>query len=102
MCLEIYLVPDGAAGGQSVELHLRAMQPIVVTGGPDDEDVKRVLSFVMTNSQRYDSDVRMDSVDVLRSSSWRRRRCSARVVRNVAARCECRRAFARAGSVAWI
>jgi hypothetical protein len=64
----IYLVPDGTAGGQSVELHLRAMQPIVITGGPDDEDVKRVLSFVMTNSQS-DSDVRMDSVDVLRSST---------------------------------
>jgi HEAT repeat protein len=65
----IYLVPDGAAGGQSVEVHLRSMQPIVVSGGADDEDVKRVLSFVMTNSQRYDSDVRMDSVDVLRSSA---------------------------------
>ena len=64
----IYLVPDGTAGGQSVELHLRATQPIVITGGPDDEDVKRVLSFVMTNSQS-DSDVRMDSVDVLRSST---------------------------------
>jgi hypothetical protein len=64
----IYLVPDGTAGGQSVELHLRAMQPIVITGGPDDEDVKRVLSFVMTNNQS-DSDVRMDSVDVLRSST---------------------------------
>jgi hypothetical protein len=64
----IYMVPDGTAGGQSVELHLRAMQPIVITGGPDDQDVKRVLSFVMTNSQS-DSDVRMDSVDVLRNST---------------------------------
>jgi hypothetical protein len=63
----IYLVPDGAAGTQNIEVHLRAMKPMVVSGGPDDSDVKRVLSFVMMNGQRFDSDVRMDSVDVLRS-----------------------------------
>jgi hypothetical protein len=65
----IYLVPNGAAGTQSVEVHLRAMTPMVVTGGPDDEDVKRLLSFVITNGQRFDSDMRMDSVDVLRSGT---------------------------------
>jgi hypothetical protein len=64
--LEIYAVPGGAAGGQNVELHLGAMKPIVVTGGPDDSDITRVLSFVMMNPQRYDSDIRMNSVDVLR------------------------------------
>jgi HEAT repeats len=64
----IYLVPDGGTTGtQNVEVHLRAMKPMVVSGGADDADVKRVLSFVITNGQRFDSDVRMDSVDVLRS-----------------------------------
>jgi len=64
----IYLVPDGgAAGTQNVEVHLRAMKPMVVSGGADDADVKRVLSFVIMNGQRFDSDVRMDSVDGLRS-----------------------------------
>jgi HEAT repeats len=77
----IYSVPGVADGTQTVELHVRAMKPMVVTGGPDDSDVKRVLSFVMMNGQRYDSDVRMDSVDVLRSSTSdadvRRVLCSA-------------------------
>jgi hypothetical protein len=63
----IYMVPDGAAGSPNVEVHLRAMKPMVVSGGADDADVKRVLSFVIMNGQRFDSDVRMDSVDVLRS-----------------------------------
>lgn len=63
----IYMVPDGgAAGTQNVEIHLRAMKPMVVS---DDADVKRVLSFVITNGQRFDSDVRMGSVDGLRSQT---------------------------------
>jgi hypothetical protein len=77
----IYSVPGSAEGTQTFELHVRAMKPMVVTGGPDDSDIKRVLSFVMMNGQRYDSDVRMDSVDVLRSSTGdadvRRVLCSA-------------------------
>jgi HEAT repeats len=63
----IYSVPGEAAGTQNVEIHMRSMKPTVVSGGADDADVKRVLSFVITNGQRFDSDVRMDSVDVLRS-----------------------------------
>jgi hypothetical protein len=63
----IYSVPGDGAGTPTVEVHIRAMKPMVVSGGPDDEDVKRVLSFVIMNGQRFDSDVRMDSVDVLRS-----------------------------------
>jgi hypothetical protein len=60
----IYLVPDADSGTQNVEVHLRAMKPVIVN---DDGDVKRVLSFVIQNGQRFDSDVRLDSVDVLRS-----------------------------------
>ena len=77
----IYLVPNGASGTQTVEIHVRAMKPMIVTGGPDDPDIKRLLSFVMMNGQRFDSDVRMDSVDGLRSRTndvdIRRVLCSA-------------------------
>jgi hypothetical protein len=64
---EIYLVPGGDAGAQNVEVHLRAMTPRVVSGGPDDTEVKRVLGFVIQNSQRFESDTRMDSVEALRT-----------------------------------
>jgi hypothetical protein len=60
----IYSVPDADTGTQNIELHLRTMKPVVVN---DDSNVTRVLSFVIQNSQRFDSDVRLDSVDVLRS-----------------------------------
>ncbi len=62
----IYLLPD-ETGRQNVEVHLRAMTPIEVKGGPDDSEVKRVLSVVIQNGQRFDSDLRLDSVEVLRS-----------------------------------
>jgi len=60
----IYSVPDADTGTQNIELHLRTMKPVIVN---DDNDVIRVLSFVIQNGQRFDSDVRQDSVDVLRS-----------------------------------
>ena len=62
----IYQVPDGGAGAPNIEVQMRAMKPVVLAGGPDDTDVKRVLAFIIQNGQRFDSDVRMDSVEVLR------------------------------------
>jgi hypothetical protein len=77
----IYSVPGGADGTQTIELQVRAMKPMEVTGGTDDSAIKRVMSFVMTYGQRFDSDVRMDSVDVLRGRTSdvdvRRVLCSA-------------------------
>ncbi len=65
----INLLPDSTSGSPSVELHLTAEKPLVVRGSLDDSDVKRVLTFVVLNSQRFDSGVRLDSVDVLRTRS---------------------------------
>lgn len=62
----IYLVPDGGTGsGQNIEVHGRAMTPVIVAGGSDDTEVKRVLSIVLENGQRFDSDLRLNAVDVL-------------------------------------
>ncbi len=74
-------VQEGASGPPSVELHLTAEKPLVVQGTPDDTDVMRVLTFVIQNGQRFDSGVRLDSVDVLRTRSGdgevRRALCAA-------------------------
>ena len=61
-------LPDGS-GSPSVELHLTAEKPLVVQGSLDDSDVKRVLTYVVQNGQRFDSGVRLDSVEVLRTRS---------------------------------
>ncbi len=62
-------LPDGSAGSASVELHLTAEKPLVVQGSMDDTDVKRVLTYVVQNGQRFDPGVRLDSVDILRTRS---------------------------------
>ncbi len=60
----IFPVPDEDSGTQNFEVDLRAMKPVIVN---NDNDVNRVLTFVLQNGQRFDSDVRLESVDVLRS-----------------------------------
>ncbi len=72
---------DNGTGTPSVEVHVTTEKPLVVQGSPDDTDVKRVLTFVMLNGQRFDSGVRLDSVDVLWTRSGdtevRRALCAA-------------------------
>ncbi len=58
-------IPDSG----SVELRLTAEKPIEVKGSLDDTDVRRVLTFVVQNGQRFDSGVRLESVDALRARS---------------------------------
>ncbi|MFZ3215180.1 MAG: HEAT repeat domain-containing protein [Candidatus Acidiferrales bacterium] len=50
-----------------VQLQLRAQQPYTVQGTVNDDDVKRVLMYVLHNNQRFDPDVRLDAVDLLRT-----------------------------------
>jgi len=77
----VYMVPDAGTGAPNIEVQMRAMKPVVLAGGPDDADVKRVLTFILQNGQRFDSDVRQDSVEVLRvrtaDSDVRRLLCDA-------------------------
>jgi hypothetical protein len=40
-----------------------------IVGAPDDADVQRALTFLLENGQRFDPDVRLDSLDVLRMNA---------------------------------
>ncbi len=60
-------VSDSGSGAPRVELRLMAERPFEVKGSLEDPDVKRVLTYVVRNGQRFDSGVRLDSVDVLRT-----------------------------------
>src|SRR6202142_3224052 len=50
-----------------VQLQLNARQPFTVRGTVNDDDVKFVLMYILRNSQRFDPDVRLDAVDLLRT-----------------------------------
>jgi len=49
-----------------VQLQLNARQPYTVRGTVNDDDVKQILMYILHNNQRFDPDVRLDAVDLLR------------------------------------
>jgi hypothetical protein len=57
---------DGGAPPQ-VELQMKTQQPVTVQGTVNNGSVKRVLLYILRNSERFDSDVRLNAVDLLRT-----------------------------------
>ncbi|HUL15604.1 MAG TPA: HEAT repeat domain-containing protein [Terriglobales bacterium] len=55
--------PDTA----TVQVQMQAEQPLVISGNLDDADVRRVLTYVVANGQRFDPSVRLDCLDALKS-----------------------------------
>jgi hypothetical protein len=51
----------------TVQLQVRTEQPIVLSGSVDDADVRRVLTYVVMNGERFDPGVRLDCLDVLKT-----------------------------------
>ena len=62
----INVFPAGDNAPPQVELRLNTQRPMMVSGTVDDANVKRVLIRVLQDSQRYDPDVRLDAVELLR------------------------------------
>jgi HEAT repeats/Putative zinc-finger len=63
----INLTPSANSGMQNVRLQLSAEQPVVLTGNLDDRDVRRVLTYVVKNGDRFNSGVRLDCLDALKA-----------------------------------
>ena len=59
-----WVTPAGS-GTPTVQVQLMSQTPMNIVGAPDDADVERALTFVLENSQRFDPDARLDSLDVL-------------------------------------
>lgn len=62
--------PGGSSdsGTSTVNLQLRAEQPMVVSGNVQDRDVKRVLTYVVENGDRFNPGVRLDCLDALKAA----------------------------------
>ena len=57
----------GAPG--TLQLQVRTEQPLVVVGSVDNEDVRRVLTYVVANGERFDPGTRLDCLDALKVRS---------------------------------
>ena len=59
--------PASDSGLGTVQVRLRAEQPLVLSGNVDDADVRRVLTYVIANGSRFDPGVRLDCLDALKA-----------------------------------
>jgi hypothetical protein len=51
----------------TVQLQLSAEQPLVLSGNVDDSEMRRVLTYVVENGDRFDAGVRIDCLDALKA-----------------------------------
>jgi hypothetical protein len=63
---EVDFAPTPDSSG-TIQLQVPTEQPIILSGSVDDADVRRVLTYVVTNGERFDPGVRLDCLDVLRT-----------------------------------
>jgi hypothetical protein len=65
----VNLAPWPNAEPGTVQLQLRAEQPMVLSGNADDSDMRRVLTYVVENGDRFDAGVRLDCLDALKAQA---------------------------------
>jgi hypothetical protein len=63
----INFAPGADASSGTVQLQVRTEQPFVLSGSVDDSEVRRVLTYVVANGERFDPGVRLDCLDALKS-----------------------------------
>jgi hypothetical protein len=64
---QINVAPNVDGVPATFQVQLRAEQPVVLSGNLDDSDMRRVLTYVVKNSERFDPGVRLDCLDALRA-----------------------------------
>lgn len=53
--------------GPNVQLQLNAEQPIVLDGNVEDRDIRRVLTYVVEDGERFDAGLRLDCLEALKT-----------------------------------
>ena len=61
------VLPSADPAYATVHLQLRAAQPMEMSGNVEDLGVRRVLTYVIENGERFDPGVRLDCLDVLKT-----------------------------------
>ncbi len=65
----ISYTPNSGSGAANVQLQLNAEQPLVISGSPDDRDIREFLTYVIGNAGRYDAGARLDGLEALKTSA---------------------------------
>jgi hypothetical protein len=64
---QINFAPTADAAPGTLQVQLRAEQPVTLSGNLDDSEMRRVLTYVVKNSDRFDAGVRLDCLDALKA-----------------------------------
>jgi hypothetical protein len=65
----INVSPSSGSGAPTVQVHLNAEQPIVLTGNVEDSDMRGVLTYVVESGERFDAGARLDCLEALKAGS---------------------------------
>jgi hypothetical protein len=57
------------ADSPNVQVQLSAEQPLTLNGSVQDSDMRRVLTYVVENGQRFNAGLRLDCLEALRAAS---------------------------------
>lgn len=63
----IRFAPGADAAPGTLQLQLQAEQPVTLSGTLDDNDVRQVMTYVVTKSDRFDAGVRLDCLEALKA-----------------------------------
>jgi hypothetical protein len=61
--------PSSGSGSPDVQLQLSAEEPVVLNGNVQDSDMRRVLTYVVENGERFDAGVRLDCLEALKATA---------------------------------
>lgn len=65
----ISFLPSSDSGSPNVQVQLNAEQPLVLNGSAQDSDMRRVLTYVVQNGDRFDAGMRLDCMEALKAAS---------------------------------
>lgn len=65
----IRLSPSTGTDSPDVQVQLSAEQPMILSGNVQDSDMRRVLTYVVENGERFDAGVRLDCLEALKTAS---------------------------------
>jgi HEAT repeats len=63
----INITPSADSSPGMLQLQVRTEQPLMLTGSVDDADVRHVLTYVVSNGERFDPGVRLDCLEALKA-----------------------------------
>jgi hypothetical protein len=66
---DVNITSNPSVGQQHVRVRMSAQQPVELTGTLDDADVRRVMTYVVENGDRFNPGVLLDCLDALKARS---------------------------------